>query len=90
MVGATRPSLRNGLRLISRSPRGPGFLAPVASRSFCSLSLSVGRPGPHDFAVRDLDVRLTQGRVHRIPQPTFVTIAKRPSSKAAGCAERCL
>ncbi len=26
-----RHSLRDGLRLISRSPRGPGFLAPVAS-----------------------------------------------------------
>jgi hypothetical protein len=27
--GAIRPSLRNGLRLIARSPRGPGFVAPV-------------------------------------------------------------
>jgi hypothetical protein len=43
------------LRLISCSPRGPGFLAPVigvdceASRR---LGASVGAPGPHDFAVR--------------------------------------
>jgi hypothetical protein len=45
------------------------------------LGASVGASGPHDFTVRDLDVRLTQGRVHRIPLPTFVTIAKRPSSR---------
>jgi hypothetical protein len=40
------------LRLIPRSPREPGFLAPVANRSFCSLGTSVGVPGPHGFAVR--------------------------------------
>ena len=45
------------LRFPSRSPQGPGFLAPVVSGSFRSLDLSVGRPGPRDFAVRISDVR---------------------------------
>jgi len=42
------------LRLISRSPWEPGFLAPIARsvRHASELGLSVGRPGPHDFAVR--------------------------------------
>jgi hypothetical protein len=51
-----RHSLRDGLRLISRSPRGPGFLAPVAGvmqSIIAKLDLSVGRPGPRDFAVRE-------------------------------------
>jgi hypothetical protein len=56
-----RHSLRDGLRLISRSPRGPGFLAPVIPEKLASqeLDLSVGRPGPRDFAVRFSHVRLT-------------------------------
>src|SRR5271168_83891 len=43
------------LRLISRSPRGPGFLAPVIPEKLASqeLSASVGAPGPRVFAVRD-------------------------------------
>src|SRR5215467_15023198 len=45
----------------------------------CGFSASVGAPGPHDFAVRDNIIRLVTRRVHRIPRPTFVTIAKRPS-----------
>jgi hypothetical protein len=45
------------------------------------LDACIGASGPHDFSVRDLDDRLTRGRVHRIPQPTFVTIAKRPSPR---------
>jgi hypothetical protein len=43
------------------------------------LSASVGAPGPYDFAVRDSVIRLLTRRVHHIPRPTFVTIAKRPS-----------
>jgi hypothetical protein len=48
------------------------------------LDISVGISGPHDFAVRP------QSRpsgdiacVHRIPHPTFVTVAKRPSYSGA-------
>jgi hypothetical protein len=44
----------------------------------CELDTSVGAPGPHDFSVRASNVRLTRYHVHRIPHPTFVTIAKRP------------
>jgi hypothetical protein len=42
--------------------------------------------GPYDFAVRECVVRrradspLRRARVHRIPHPTLVTIAQRPSS----------
>src|ERR1700735_3447476 len=52
------------------------------------LDTSVGVSGPHDFAVRISVVRprkmfaLRRCRVHRIPRPTSVTIAKRPS---CGC-----
>jgi hypothetical protein len=69
-----RPSLRGGLRLIARSPRGPGFFAPVMARHVTAqLDLSVGRPGPHAFAVRaDADRRRHQP-VHRIPHATSVT-----------------
>ena len=46
------------------------------------LDASVGASGPHDFAVRVSAVRQRAARVHRIPPPTSVTIAKRPSEKA--------
>ncbi len=67
-----RHSLREGLRLISRSPRGPGFLAPVAPEKLASqeLDLSVGRPGPRDFAVRFSHVRLTCPPRPSHPRPT--------------------
>jgi hypothetical protein len=70
----TRPSLRSGLRLTPRSPRGPGFLAPVILRIVTTrLSASVGAPGPHDFAVRVAADRLRHQPVHRIPHATSVT-----------------
>ncbi len=43
------------------------------------LDASVGASGPHDFAVRVQRHSSLTCRVHRIPCPTFVTIAKRPS-----------
>jgi hypothetical protein len=43
------------------------------------LDASVEVSGPHDFAVRHGAFRLARHNVHRIPYPTFVTIAKRPS-----------
>jgi hypothetical protein len=46
------------------------------------LDASVEASRPHDFAVRASCVRLAHDRVHRIPYPTFVTIAKRPSFRA--------
>src|ERR1700737_2886185 len=50
--------------------------------SFRKLDASVGASGPHDFAVRFGVTRQRHRRVHRIPHPTSVTIAKRPS---CGC-----
>jgi hypothetical protein len=43
------------------------------------LDASVGASGPHDFTVRLSAVRQRHRHVHRIPHPTFVTTAKRPS-----------
>jgi hypothetical protein len=78
-----RYSLRNGLNSVLRALPGDRAFLPPSSRETCfaQLGASVGASGPHDFTVRDLDVRLTRGRVHRIPPPTFVTIAKRSSSR---------
>jgi hypothetical protein len=46
------------------------------------LDTSVGVSGPHDFAVRKPSAFVNAPpHVHRIPYPTFVTIAKRPSSE---------
>src|SRR5205085_12516312 len=45
----------------------------------CQLDASVEASGPHDFAVRLSTFRQACCRVHRIPCPTSVTIAKRPS-----------
>ena len=43
------------------------------------LDPSIGGSGPHDFAVRRGRARLARRCVHRIPLPTSVTIAIRPS-----------
>ena len=43
------------------------------------LDASVEASGPHDFAVRVSAVRQGHFHVHRIPRPTSVTTAKRPS-----------
>jgi len=78
-----RPSLRDGfLGLYALSPVSRACLPPSPARRgtrLCGLSASVGAPGPHDFAVRDIVIRPLRYRVHRIPLPTSVTIAKRPS-----------
>ena len=86
----SRHSLRNGFNAYTCSPRCPGFLAtvPLGSRrvgrkadvAIPEVDPSVGGSGRHDFAVRVSRARLSRRRVHRIPPPTFVTIAKRPSS----------
>jgi hypothetical protein len=64
-----------------------GLVCHRRKRNAQALSLldaSVGASGPHDFAVRKSAVRprtecAHRFRVHRIPSPTFVTIASRPS-----------
>jgi hypothetical protein len=54
---------------------------------FAQLDTSIGVSGRHDFAVRfrHAFVFRTQS-VHRIPRPTSVTIAKRPSVQGRGTA----
>ena len=49
------------------------------------VDASVEASGPHGLAVHDKRIRLLRRRVHRIPHPTSVTIAKRPSD---GCGTR--
>jgi hypothetical protein len=55
------------------------------AQALSPLDASVGASGPHDFAVRVSIIRRARlrapdaARVHCIPFPTFVTIAKRPS-----------
>jgi hypothetical protein len=79
-------------RVARHSPRN-GFnscfaLSPVTGLSChrrladtsATLDASVGASGPHDFAVRRVSALVRcAARVHRIPCPTSVTIAKRPS-----------
>ena len=50
----TRRFLRDGLRLMARSPRGTGLLSPrrFAGTGPAKLDTSVGVSGPHAFAVR--------------------------------------
>src|SRR5450631_3137589 len=77
-TGITRHSPRNGLRLISCSPRRPGFFATVIRAPERELDTSVGVSGPHDFA------RPHQARSSVAPsastaaRPANVTIAYRP------------
>jgi hypothetical protein len=83
----TRPSLRSGLRLTPCSPRCTGLFGhrrPRDAKHHREFSISIGMPGPHGLAVRRIASRLraisaSRRDVHRIPRPTFVTIAKRPS-----------
>jgi hypothetical protein len=71
--------------LLRALPGVPGFVATVALRNvFARLDPSVGESGPHAFAVRDdvfvrAHARAAHHHVHRIPFPTSVTIASRPS-----------
>jgi hypothetical protein len=77
----TRPSLRNGLRLITCSSRRTAFLPPSPPGSFASreLDTSAAVPEPHAFAVRLARARLSHVRRPPHPIATFVTIATRPS-----------
>jgi hypothetical protein len=80
-----RHPLRNGFTAYTRSPRGTGLVSPRHWQIiFRQLDPSVGGSGPHDFAVREAVFvgapwRAETPHVHRIPLPTSVTIAKRPS-----------
>ena len=104
--GNIRPSLRNGFTAYTRSPRGPGFLAPVArtllarARIANLTSASGGqdhtispsaeasaksarpawyRPAGFSGGSGTASLVARHRRSHRIPPPTSVTTAKRPS-----------
>ena len=66
--------------LLRALPGDRAFLPPSPpGRLPRELDASVGASGPHDFAVHVSAVRQERLRVHRIPRPTSVTIATRPS-----------
>jgi hypothetical protein len=60
---------------------GTGLVCPRRlAEASAKLDASVGASGPHDFAVREISAFVNAPpHVHRIPYPTSVTIAKRPS-----------
>ena len=83
---AVRPSLRNGFTAyIVLSPARPGLFVTVVPKKREppeNSTPATGASGPHDFAVR---LTRCSSKAHRrppLPAPTFVTIAKRPSSRA--------
>jgi len=75
---SNRHSLRDGLRLIARSPRCTGLCSHRRLRARDPrLDPSVGRSGPHAFAVREAafvgaHARAAHPHVHRILPPTSV------------------
>src|SRR5450432_1247120 len=79
-TGITRHSPRNGFTVsFVLSPASRALLPPSSAVCLRQLDTSVRVSGPHDFSVREQRPRRGTIRVHRIPSPTFVTIAKRPS-----------
>src|ERR1700692_171365 len=71
---------RNGLRLISCSPRRSGFLVTVAGGMFPRrLYAGVEASGPHDFAVRRQALSSVAPPASTASHPASVTIAIRPS-----------
>jgi hypothetical protein len=71
---------RNGLRLISCSPRRSGFLVTVAGGMYSRrLDAGVEASGPHDFAVRWQALSSVAPPASTASHPASVTIAIRPS-----------
>jgi hypothetical protein len=61
------------------------LLVTVARKSSaCTLSISPGMPGPHDFAVRQCAARQANVSASIAPRPTFVTTRNAPSG-GTGC-----
>jgi hypothetical protein len=75
-------SLRDGFNSFLRAlPGDRALLPPSLARSSRKLDISVGMPGPHDFAVRVDAPRLSRsGTSTAFHASVFVTTAKRPSS----------
>jgi hypothetical protein len=87
-TGTTRHSRTQWLYGLLRAlPGDRAFLPPCSARHrrrLREVNASVGASGPHGFAVRKYAARRREDHApatcgHRIPHPTFVTIAKRPS-----------
>jgi hypothetical protein len=72
------------LTLITRSPRQPGFVAPVVARLVTArLGLSVGRPGPHAFAsalAPSVRAKTSRASPTRPPHPAFNVRVDREAS----------
>src|SRR6202000_3081324 len=80
-TGFNRHSLRNGFTAYFVLSPATGLCYhrhPREALASQELDTSIGASGPHDFVVRVAAVRQKQLRVHRIPRPTFVTIASAP------------
>src|ERR1700688_1981836 len=71
---------RDGLRLITCSPRRPAFLPPSLRGLIRKLDASVGASGPHVFAVRQLNSMRSSVAppASTASRPAFVTIASAP------------
>src|SRR5262249_43020683 len=89
-----RSAVTSGLpcaMVLTAAPRSPRCTGLCSHRRlpiiFGKLDPSVGGSGPHGLAVRIGRARPARRHVHRIPLPTFVTIAKRPSWSGTGRAE---
>jgi len=90
----TRPSLRDGFAAYTRSPWGPALLPP-SPKQFVIAGLA-SAPGCQDHAIspshRDCssarETRAATRHAHRIPHPTSVTTAKRPSCEAGRLASK--
>jgi hypothetical protein len=81
----TRPSLRNGFNGLLRAlPGDRAFLppSPVRCASIVTKLTSASRCQDHTTSPSaPAPIVSRHYRVHRIPHPTFVTIAKRPSGE---------
>src|ERR1700722_3165396 len=81
-AGNVRHSPRDGVNgLYARSPRRPGFLAAVIRENdFANLMPASGHQDHTSLPSALVPFVKGTTRVHRIPPPTSVTIAIRPSS----------
>jgi hypothetical protein len=87
-----RPSLRDGFNAYTYSPRGSALLPPSLTMLVNGIANLAPAPRRQDHTIsrphrcrssaRECALQLRCG--HRIPRPTFVTIAKRPSWKSTG------
>ena len=85
-----RHSLRDGLTAYTRSPRGPGFLAPVTCVMQSIIASLASASGGQDHTTSPSAsatfVRRAI-RVHRIPAPRVVTIGRNAPLHRGGMAE---